>query len=887
MLQATVHQYLYFSRRFTAVELDGAKDTLFQLFGKASLEVCTVFVFEDADHNKISHMMLAVGTRKRLSLPPGTSSVRLALRIKGSGKATLGKLYLADTRDLTPLVLPSARHLVVATQYPSYEDLYRYGFVHSRARAYTQQGVAVEMLQISNNPSVVYREFEGIDVTQANAAYFEQCLASGRYSSLLVHIINQSIWNVLRNYLDCVKVVIWAHGSEIQPWWRRAFNQASDALRDKARHSSDDRIVMWRDIFGLQHPNLRVVFISHKQAGEALSDLQIPAADVNGIEIISNYINGDLFRYQPKEPALRLRLLSIRPYTSPVYANDLTVAAILQLSREPFFDQLQIRIVGDGVLFEETVAPLRKLTNVTIDCTFLTQTQIASLHSEYGVFLVPSRMDTQGVSRDEAMASGLVPITTRIAAIPEFVENDCAFLAAPENATELADAVRQLYEDPGLFTRMSAAAAQRVRSQSGYRQTIARELLLFVDNVTTPSVPKRAVRLVAEEAHATRLALYGDVNLNIMDGSAIWAASLAEVLAGISDVRVTLVLKARIHRNQVISRLLDMAPAVQLIEPNIPERSGLTPTQAVAHLVMLDAKDPFAGLILRGLDVCHMAAQEPVFQGRIWAYLTDIPQKANLMDTNTRARIETIVRASAFVLCQTPQMRDYFGSLFPEALERIRLLPPMIPTLQTQAKIPIADSPFRFAYAGKFAPRWGIRELFEAQKKLFAKVPDAELHVFGDKFHNPPEDTSFLPDVKQRLAATDGLHWHGAIDRNELLLKMTTMHACWAYRDPMFERETLELSTKVLEYASLGLPIILARSQVFEELLGCSYPLFAVSAEEACNHLLRLAHDSSFRIAATENLKQSALHYSFAAVRKQLLADGLLSSVAKSVAKNN
>jgi glycosyltransferase involved in cell wall biosynthesis len=36
---------------------------------------------------------------------------------------------------------------------------------------------------------------------------------------------------------------------------------------------------------------------------------------------------------------------------------------------------------------------------------------------------VPSRTDTQGVSRDEAMSSGLVPVTNAVAAIPEFVDD--------------------------------------------------------------------------------------------------------------------------------------------------------------------------------------------------------------------------------------------------------------------------------------------------------------------------------------------------------------------------------------------------------------------------------------------------------------------------------
>src|SRR5690606_14305978 len=41
----------------------------------------------------------------------------------------------------------------------------------------------------------------------------------------------------------------------------------------------------------------------------------------------------------------------------------------------------------------------------------------------FGVFLVPTRMDAQGVSMCEAMASGLLIVSSNNTAIPEFVDN--------------------------------------------------------------------------------------------------------------------------------------------------------------------------------------------------------------------------------------------------------------------------------------------------------------------------------------------------------------------------------------------------------------------------------------------------------------------------------
>ena len=173
------------------------------------------------------------------------------------------------------------------------------------------------------------------------------------------------------------------------------------------------------------------------------------------------------------------KILSIRPYANANYGNDLSVKAIIELSDKPFFDELEFRLIGDGVLFDEIVKPIKKFKNVFIEKRFLSQDAIANLHKEYGIFLCPSRMDTQGVSRDEAMSSGLVPITNNIAAIPEFTDNNCAILASENNYLELAKGISMIYKNPKIFQKMSKEAANRVRKQSDYIYTIGKELELL------------------------------------------------------------------------------------------------------------------------------------------------------------------------------------------------------------------------------------------------------------------------------------------------------------------------------------------------------------------------------------------------------------------------
>jgi len=69
--------------------------------------------------------------------------------------------------------------------------------------------------------------------------------------------------------------------------------------------------------------------------------------------------------------------------------------------------------------------------------------------------------------------------TTRVAAIPEFVDADCGYLAEPEDAAGLAAAIEDMYHNPERFMALSQAAAARIRRQSSGDIIIATELELI------------------------------------------------------------------------------------------------------------------------------------------------------------------------------------------------------------------------------------------------------------------------------------------------------------------------------------------------------------------------------------------------------------------------
>ncbi|SMC67553.1 glycosyltransferase [Pseudomonas sp. URIL14HWK12:I5] len=475
------HEYIY-SKQESSLEELGCVDGKLKLFldSTPGLNLQLVVLFLDAEKQRISHVMQHANRNQTAEVPPEAAYVRFGLRAYASGSTELRALVLGH-RNLQPSeMMGRGEHLLLTNHYPAYADLYRNKFVHSRVSAYKQQGVEVDVFRLRDNETVSYHEFQNIDVVTGCRSTLAKMLEKNRYKSILVHFLDENMWNVLRSYLNTTQITVWVHGAEIQPWWRREYNFNTDEQLQLGKLASDKRMSFWRAILQPMHKNLKLVFVSRYFAEEVMEDLgfRLPEGQY---EIIHNPINTENFSYVQKAAEQRKKVLSIRPYTSRTYANDLTVKAIELLAEKPWFKDMTFRIVGDGPLFEDTLAPLRSYSNVHIERRFLNHGEIAALHKEHGVFLCPSRMDTQGVSRDEAMASGLVPVTTGVAAIPEFVDKESGFVVEPESAVQLAEALERMYLDQALFSTLSRQAAERVRGQSDWKKMATLELNTFRD----------------------------------------------------------------------------------------------------------------------------------------------------------------------------------------------------------------------------------------------------------------------------------------------------------------------------------------------------------------------------------------------------------------------
>ncbi|HEY6313430.1 MAG TPA: glycosyltransferase family 1 protein [Streptosporangiaceae bacterium] len=366
----------------------------------------------------------------------------------------------------------------------------------------------------------------------------------------------------------------------------------------------------------------------------------------------------------------------------------------------------------------------------------------------------------------------------------------------------------------------------------------------------------------------TRALVYGDVDLNLIDGSAIWLQSVTQALAG-AGCAVTLVLKAPVQTSRLIAPLL-AEPGVTVRRPfeeHLLDGPGPVPVSAVPELLArLDTEQPHDLVVLRGRAVTAATAKSGAFAGRLWPYLTDVPQSVPGLTPAAAEELGMIAAGSRYLLCQTEELRCFLEGSIPAACGKCVLLPPILAEIPAARGAAAAQSPLRLVYSGKFAPRWNTLEMTELPGLLAARGVPAELHMIGDKIHNSPAG------YQQRMRAAldvEGVTWHGGHSREEALRLAASCDIGLSWRHPDLDA-SLELSTKVLEFGAIGLPVILNRTPMHEGLLGADYPLFAASLADVAAAAAAAAADPALRRLAAERAGGAAQQFTLERASERL-----------------
>ena len=365
--------------------------------------------------------------------------------------------------------------IILTNQYPTQENKYRNGFVHQRVKAYLKLGHTATVLILSRDGSSKEYTYENTAVKTLSIK--DSILFINKHSEarLLIHFINKHIIKVLENLQSSITPIIWFHGVEGLHWKRRLFEFKfnSDYLRYIIAISVH-LYILKRFLKSNHAKNYKFVFVSQWMRNTAAKDLNFP---FKNHKVIPNFIDTKLFSKTNIDSGRSDSILLLRHFGSKKYANDLSFKAIrMLLSDEETSNKIKISIYGEGKDFIKYTKKLKNYSNVAINNEFLSHKEVAFLHKSHGIFLCPTRQDSQGVSMCEAMSSGLVPITSNNTAIPEFVDSSCGFLTN-NTPHEIYNSIRELISDKEKYESMSINARNKILDVCSFDRTILEEIV--------------------------------------------------------------------------------------------------------------------------------------------------------------------------------------------------------------------------------------------------------------------------------------------------------------------------------------------------------------------------------------------------------------------------
>lgn len=368
-----------------------------------------------------------------------------------------------------------------------------------------------------------------------------------------------------------------------------------------------------------------------------------------------------------------------------------------------------------------------------------------------------------------------------------------------------------------------------------------------------------------------KILVYGDIDINYIDGSAIWVSSILSVLSIEEHIEIDYVIKAPIKNKENFSAI-EKLEKVNVIDPFAAfgiESRRLSINEAVDVLQKLNSEKNYDGIVLRGLDLCLEAASRNDLKNKILSYVTNFNHDKESIDANEVEQLRFIYENSKYMFAQTQEAQECLATIIePEDSGKFRVLSPMIPDYRNE-KESFVNKGNTIVYSGKFAKDWYTAEILDAFKKINEMNDEINLIVVGNKFQG--ELVQKKEQIIDELNSNPKIHWLKGVSReksNELIEK-SDVGIAW--RSAKVDNdESVELSTKVLEYCRAGKPVVLRKTKLHEKLLGSDYPLFVDTEEEFISKILKIMEDPSLYAATAERCYLAAKQYTFSERAKSL-----------------
>lgn len=369
------------------------------------------------------------------------------------------------------IVSEPAHHVhMVVPRYPWKPTAYGGQFHRTRAQAYRDLGVSTDVFVCPPYAT------EGMEVREAvTRGGFADLTrwAAERGGAFSLHSPSPRTLAAILEGRPDARILCTFHGAEARDPARLAYNYTPISHRAEARLLAKSHAIRMAFLRTLAtDSSVEIAFVSETLRNMAEED---SGADLSRAHILPNPIDTALFHPREHDATALRRILAIRPFSRLNYGGDVLEASLSQLARQG----AEVTLVGFGLGWMDARKRLSGVAGLTLIDGPVPPSRIAELHATHGIFIYPTRHDTQGVSLCEAVASGMVAVTNRGTATEEFVGQGAVWLDTLDPSAFVEAALR-VHTDPAAFRGVAEAGAARIAQVCGPDETVRKDLAILL-----------------------------------------------------------------------------------------------------------------------------------------------------------------------------------------------------------------------------------------------------------------------------------------------------------------------------------------------------------------------------------------------------------------------
>jgi glycosyltransferase involved in cell wall biosynthesis len=383
----------------------------------------------------------------------------------------------------------------------------------------------------------------------------------------------------------------------------------------------------------------------------------------------------------------------------------------------------------------------------------------------------------------------------------------------------------------------------------------------YYDLITNNDSPDRNSSYgINKIIESPKILIYGDINMNILDGSTVWLTNLVNMLLceAFNEPEIHLLSKTDVQ-NEINLNNISKINKIIIHQPstlhNNVKNSSFKSYDSQKAIKYLDDKFNFDSIVIRGQNIMRDFSPKDTILRKVIAY--SIHNLEDMKDT---------VLNCQYLACQTQILKDfYLDNGIPKS--KIFILPPLINSTKDEPSF--KRSGFNLIYTGTLKNDYNSIQIIKCFDKLYEYNKDFHLFLVISKIYRKPQGfTNEIEELINKHKLGDhGVSIYTSLPKSEVAKMIQNADVGISWRKPSMD-ESKELSTKLLEYASLGKPMILNRNRINISIFGEDYPYYANSEAEYLEKLNLVFSNDTLYEKTSRKVYNVSKNYSYEHVHK-------------------